>query len=84
MTVLSVREQLLGWRWRLIRGRGLAHLVPPDPGMWSRTACNRYPVVASDLEEPVGGNVRRCSGCLGKARAALTSAAAGEGGSDAS
>jgi hypothetical protein len=59
----------LGWQWRLIRGRGLSHLVPAQPGPLSRTACNRFAVVAADLEEPVGGQLRRCSGCLGRERA---------------
>lgn len=34
-------ERVLGWRWQPLTRFGPLHLVPGEPGTWSRTACSR-------------------------------------------
>lgn len=56
----------LGWRWRVVDGSRVAHLVPARLGPLSRSACHRLSVQAEDqLEEPVGllTHMARCEPC---------------------
>lgn len=56
----------LGWRWRRVNNSPLAHLVPPDPGKGSRTACNALPVnSAEQLTMPMSfvTDIPQCARC---------------------
>lgn len=56
----------LQWRYAFVNGSRVAHLVPPEPGPLSRTACHRIPLAGAHLEEQLGAlyeEPKRCRSC---------------------
>lgn len=55
-----------GWDWRRVSGSAVVHLVPPQPGRLSRTACSRLSVYDTAIEVPsvLLGELRRCLACV--------------------
>lgn len=68
---VQVLTEQLHWRWRRVAGSRVAHLVPPNPGPGSRTACRRVPATSEALFDVPNGlltTVELCRDCAGERR----------------